>query len=169
MAAAGGARDRNVREQLQHLGALLEGHSPLHAGALEGSHQLAAVVDLAVLGEQQAGLEVRADAGHLRLQPRPVERFPQRGGGVGVALGGGVERHHDAAGAQPAAQAAVGFDLGHPGRNPLQAGLAQGQQRAAQPLGVGGEHAGGHEAGRLAAPAAEHGHGPAAARQLVGH
>ena len=157
------------RDQLQDFATLLEAHAAVHAGPLQGPHQPAAVVDLAVLGKEQACLPAGAHTCDLPLQARPVKGFAPGGGGVGVALGRRGEGHHDAADPQAAAQAAVGLDALHPGRNPLQAALAQLQQGPAQALGVGRQHAGRHKARGLIAAAAQHRDHPAAAGQPVGH
>ena len=156
-------------DQLQHLAALLELHAPLHAGPLQRSHQPAAIVDLAVLFEQQARPPARPDTRNLPFQAAAIQGRPPGGGGVTIPFGGVGEGHDDAAGPQAAAQVAVGFDFGHPGWNALQGGLPQPQQGAADTLGVGGEHAGGHEAGGLAAAAAEHQHRGPATGQLMRH
>ena len=113
--------------QAQHLHPLLEPHPQPGAGPLQGAHQPAAVVDLAVLFKQQARLPALADAGNLLFQAAAIEPLAEGGGGIGIPLRRGGEGHHDAAGPQTAAQAAVGFDLGHPGGDELQAGLPQGE------------------------------------------
>ena len=53
VAGADGAELVALAQQLQHLHTLFELHTAIHAGAFQGPHQLAAVVDLPVLAEQQ--------------------------------------------------------------------------------------------------------------------
>ena len=140
----------------------------MHAGPLQGPHQAAAVVDLAVLGEQQARPPGRGDPGDLLLQAGAIQPFAVGRGWVGIPFGGAGEGHHNPADPQAAGQAAVGFDPRHPGRDPLQAALPQFEQAAVQALGMGGQHARRHEARRFAATPAEHGGRPALAGQFMG-
>jgi len=71
---------------LEHLNAFLEAHPQVDAGALEGAHQLAAVVDLTVLGEQQARLPARPDPGNFLFQLLAVQRCAPAGGGIHIPL-----------------------------------------------------------------------------------
>ena len=99
--------------QIKHLCPFHELHAKRHTGAFQGTHQLPAVVDLTVLFEQQPGNPFRSQAWDFPFQAAAVQGLPELGCRVGVPIGGCSERHHDAAGAQPAAQAAVTLDLRH--------------------------------------------------------
>ena len=112
------------RDQPQHFAALLESHTPVHAGPLQGPHQTAAVVDLSVLGEQQARPPERPDPGDLPLQAGAIQPLAVGRGWVGIPFGGAGEGHHNPADPQAAGQAAIGFDPRHPGGDPLQAALS---------------------------------------------
>ena len=155
-------------QQLQHFHPFLEVHAAIHTGAFQRPHQLATVVDLAVLAEQQTRGPVRGQAWHFLMQLGAIERLTKGGCGVLIAFFGAPEGHHDAGGAQSAGQAAVGFDLGHPAGNSVQAELSELQQGAAQAFGMGSQHAGGDEPGRFAASSADHGHALPPSGQLVG-
>ena len=106
--------------------------------------------------KQQPSLPAFADARNLLLEAAAIKALAVGGGGVGVALGGAGEGNHDSTGAVATGQAAVGFDLRHPGGDLGQAGLAQGEQIAAQPFGMGRQHARRHKASGLTAPPADH-------------
>ena len=155
--------------QIKHFGPFHELHAQGHAGPLQGPHQLPAVVDLAVLLEQQPGAPLRPQAWDFPLKAGAVQGLPKAGGGVSVPLGRCSERHHDAAGAQAAAQAAVRLDLRHPAGDQREAGLTQLQQVAAQAFGMGRQHPCSHKACRFAAAAADHGHALIATGQLMGN
>ena len=130
---------------------------------------MAAVVNLSVLAEQEACPPDGSDPGHFPLQAQAIQVCAPGRRWVAVPFFWASEGHDDAAVSQPAAQAAVCFDLGDPGGDPVQAGLAQLQEGACESLRMGGEHAGGHKAGRFAAAPAEQHHGQSAACQLVGN
>ena len=140
----------------------------MHAGPLQGPHQAPAVVDLAILGKQQARPPARPDRGDLPLQAGAIQGFAEGCRGVGIPFGGADEGHHDPADPQAAGQAAIGFDPRHPVGDPRQARLTQSQQGALQALGMGRQHAGRHETCRLAASPAQHGGRPALAGQFMG-
>ena len=155
-------------KQLQHFHALQELHPPLHAGAFQGAHQLAAVVDLAVLLEQQTGLPRRGDARYFPLQLLAVQGGSEACRGVAIPLFAGGEWHHNPCGAKPAGQAAVGLDLGDPARHPLQAQLTESQLVTAQAFSVGSQHACGHESCGFSPPPADHAHRMVSPGQLMG-
>jgi len=168
VAGADGAELLAVAKQLQHLHTFFELHTAIHAGALQCPHQLAAVVDLPVLAEQQPCGPDRREPRQLPDQLVAIQRFPEGRRGVAIPFGAAAEGHHDARGPQSTGQAAVGLNLGHPARHPLQAALPQPQQAAFEPFGMGSQHAGSNEARGFAAPAAQHRDPLAPARQLVG-
>ena len=157
-----------VLKQLQHFHALQKLHPPFHAGAFQGAHQLAAVVDLAVLLEQQAGLPGCGDARHFPLQLPAVQGCSKACCGVAIPVFAAGERHHNPCGAQSAGQAAVGLDLGDPARHPLQAQLTESQLVTAQAFSVGSQHACCHEPCGLSAPPADHAHRMVPPGQLMG-
>ena len=158
-----------LREQFQHFTAFLKGHSPGDTGGLQGAHQFAAVVDLAVLGKQQAGLPGGGNARYLLLQPRAIQGQAPGRCGVAIPFGVAGKGHDNAAGLEAATQTAVRLDGRDPGGDQLQAALAQGQQRTLQPLGVGGQHAGCDKARRLAAAATQHVNRLSTASQPMGN
>ena len=119
-----------VFEQFLHFAAFLKLHAQANAGPLQGPHQLAAVVNLAVLAEQQACLPTGSDAWHFPLQALAIQACAPGRGWVAVPFLRGSEGDDDAAVSQATAQAAVCFDLGYPGGDLGQAGLAQLQEGA---------------------------------------
>jgi hypothetical protein len=89
-----------LEERLAHALAVEEpdAHPEGDAGPLKGTHQPAAVVDLAVLGKQQTLGPGGGQAGEFALQSASVEGKAPGGGGITIPFFGAAEGHHDAAG-----------------------------------------------------------------------
>ena len=75
-----------VLKHLLHFNAFLKANTEANASLLQCSHQLATIVDLAILREKQPSLPTRADAWNFFCQFSLIKGLTQARRGIDISL-----------------------------------------------------------------------------------